>query len=56
MKTSMLKTGEKKRCQVKLASVQLKECPYRLPAEVWIDDPSERPDITGLPIPISNRT
>ena len=29
----------------KLQAVQLNECPYRLPADVWLDDPTQWPDI-----------
>lgn len=38
-----LKTEVKKRYEAKLEAVQLTECPYHLPAEIRIDDPSKWP-------------
>lgn len=40
---------KKKRYEVKLQTVQLKECLYRLPDEIWIYDSLEWPNIE-LPI------
>ncbi|XP_057293549.1 uncharacterized protein LOC130622151 [Hydractinia symbiolongicarpus] len=35
-----------KRYQEKLQSLGLEKCPYKLPADDWIDDPTEWPSLT----------
>ncbi len=41
----VLKSEAKTRYLKKLEAVELKECPYHLPAEIWSDDPSKWPKI-----------
>ena len=39
-------SGEAKSCYLsKLAKINLTECPYNLPADVWSEDPSTWPDL-----------
>ena len=40
-----LSNDAKQRYRTKLAIVGLDECPYRLPADVWVDDPTRWPDL-----------
>ena len=40
-----LKEESKSRYFKKLKVAELNECPYRLPAGVWLDDPTKWPDI-----------
>ena len=42
---SSLKTDSKPRYRHKLDLVGLKDCPYRLPADIWCDNPVQWPEI-----------
>ena len=42
---SSLKTEAKSRYKQKLEIVGLQECPYRLPADIWAENPTKWPEI-----------
>ena len=42
---SLLKAGSKPRYRQKLDLVGLRYCPYRLPADIWSDNPVQWPEI-----------
>lgn len=40
-----LPSEAKVRYKEKLTLVGMNDCPYRLPADVWVDDPTQWPDL-----------
>ena len=40
-----LSIEDRKRYDAKLAAIGLRECPFRLPADAWVDEPTQWPDV-----------